>query len=1087
MKFLRSFPVGILLLVAGGLLLSGCSEQRRLQAELDAGMLALQAKQFEKAKISFFNALRIQSTNHLAIQQLGKIYFAQGQIAQAGPFLAAGRGLAPDDLQIREHLLTIFGSSNTRSNTEVKRLLFEIDDLLRIQPTNEIALLVLGDVPTKLEETGLITQRLEALRQRHGDQAVYRLPEARVFLLAGNLPQAEATLRKAVALSPQLPSAHLQLGKVLVGSRRVEEGEAQLKLASELAPPEGAPREFYARYLLQTRRPGEAYAIAKTITTEAPEHLPGWILRAEVGIATGEFTDARESLARALRQVPDSLPALSTLSRLLLAENKTTEAIRVLEQLVSARPDSSEIRFQMAIAHLSNKDINRAVGELGQAMRIDPRMANAKLLLSDLKVRQGDYDAAIPLLKSYLEEYPKSEQAWQMLIRAQQASQRLNDALQSAESLRKALPNNPAGALQLGFILRQQTNNAAARRAFDEALRLDPRQLVASEQLVLMDLEARDFESATRRAQAEIDATPTNALPWLIKSQIHRVRNETNQELAALQQAVRLSPDSELGLRKLAEAYITRGSIDEAIASLEKIAAADASDPRPWAVMGILHSERKDPAKARAAYERALALDPNQTVVLNNLAYLLSDHFGLLDDGYRLGLRARERAPADGTIADTLGWIEFRRGQYHEALRLIREGLQRVREMPGPKRDTSEIEYHLGMAYYMMGDEANARTSLSGALARGTDFAGKASGAAYLAALNAVPDPTPAVAIKTLAKRRDEVPTDVINLLRLGRAQQAAGEPDNARNSFEAALKISPRSPFIQAHLARLYATSLQQPARAQELIRSARDYAPENAELGRELGQIALAAGDPVWAYPVLEEASRQLPGRPDFTFDRAWAAFGVGRIEEARTHMKTLATSTSPYTEPAKRFLANTAFIVQPTATIPTTAELQSQLKANPADPAAWYALATQLSREAKPSEARAALERLRAAAPTFPPAIRQLALIYAEQSPDDPKAYEFATLAREANSADDQVAAALGKIVCRRGEYAFAERLLSEAARTQGKDPSLHYHLGLAYRGTQQKAAGVKAFEKALELAPTAPFAAEAKRYLEELKKG
>lgn len=1086
MKFLGSFYAGVLLL-ASVLLLSGCSDQRRLQAELDAGMLALQAKQLEKAKISFFNALRIQSTNHLAIQQLGKIYFAQGQIAQAGPFLLAGRSIAPNDLQIREQLLTIFGSYNTRTNTAMKRLLFEIDDLLRIQPTNETALLVLGDLPANRDEASLITQRLEALRQKHGDQAVFHLPEARVFLLSNNLAQAEATLRKAVALNPKLPSAHLQLGKILVGSRRIEEGEAELKLASDLAPPDGPPREFYARYLLQTGRPGEAISIAKSITSEAPEHLSGWILRAEVGIRTEEFEDARESLAHALRQVPDSLPALSTLSRLLLAEGKTAEAIRVLEQLVNARPNSSEFRYQMALAHLSNKDINRAVGELGQAMQIDPRMASATLLLADLKIRQGDYDAAIPLLKSYLEDFSKSEQAWNMLIRAQQGSQRLNDALQSAESLRKALPNNPAGALQLGFILRQQTNNAAARRAFDEALRLNPNLLIASEQLVLIDLEARDFESANRRTQAEIDANPTNAIPWLIKSQIHRVKKETNQELAALQQAVRVSPGSELGLRKLAEAYVARGSSDEAIASLEKIASLEPLDARPWAVMGMLHSERKDYAKARASYEKAITLDPNQSVALNNLAYLLSDHFGLLDEGYRLGLRARERDPRDGTIADTLGWIEFRRGQYHEALRLIREALRLIREGPDPTRETAEIVYHLGMAYYMMGDEGNARTSLAAALSRGVDFAGKASAESYLAALKSLPDSNPAVAVKALAKRRDEVPTDIINLLRLGRTQQAAGDPDSARSSFESALKLSPRSPFIQAHLARLYATELKQPARALELLRSARDSAPENAELGRELGQIALAAADPAWAYSVLEEASRKLPSRPDFTLDRAWAAFGVGRVEEASVHMKALAATATPFAEPAKRFLANTAFLLQPAAAIPPAGDLQNQLKTNPADPAAWYALATQLVRGGKPTDARAAFERVLAFAPKFPPAIRQLTLLLAENAPDDPKAYEFATLAREANPTDDQVAAALGKILCRRGDFAFAERLLTEALRTQSKDPAIHYHLGLAYRGTRQNAAGVKAFEKALELSPTAPFATEAKRYLDELKKG
>lgn len=1078
----QGFLITTLLLLVVSSVFSGCSRGRRMQKELESGASAFTHREFEKAKISFINALRLEPTNAVAIQHLGKIFFSQGQIIQAYPFLLAARSLTPSDAQVRENLIVTFGMAGGETN--IQRALYEIDDLLRRDPTNETALIVLGDIPRTTAEAGVVTERLKALRGRNGDQAIYHLPEARLFLLSNNLPQAEATLRKAVELGPNLASAHLQLGKILVGTRRVEEGEVHLRQASELSPPYGPAREFYARYLMETLRPKDARQVIQEINTQAPEHINGWILRAEMEIADRGFEEARAALGKALRQVPDSVVALRTFAQLLLAEKKPAEAIRILEQLVSARPNSVENRYQIAVAHLANNDPNRAIGELNQVMQLDPRMLGASMMLADLKIRQREYDGAVAILRGILREAPKSERAWLLLIRAQRAMERLNDAAESAEAMRREFPRNPAGAFNLGFILRQQTNNAAARKAFEEALRLNPKLLAATEQLVLMDLEAQDLESADRRAQAEIDANPNEPVPWLIKSQVYRAKKDPAKEEAALLQAIRAAPDSEAGLRKLAELYIARGTLDEAIAKLESLANLDERDPRAPAMLGMLHAERKDFAKARSYYERVLKIDPRHLLALNNLAFLLSDHFGQLDEGYRLGLRAREIDPKDPTIADTLGWIEFRRGQYHEALRLIREAA-------AFRKDSPEINYHLGMAYYQMGDANNAEVFLALALSAEVDFPGKATANEYLTALRATPDANKDSALRALTKRSQDVPTDVINLQRLGLAQRAAGATDSARATFEAALKVNPNSPHTLALLAQMYAMELKQPERALELVRSARALAPSDPYLGGELGRIAILANDPSWAYTVLQESTRRLAGspQPDFRSDFAWAAFGIGRFDEATSTMEQLAkgAAASPTRDAARRFLALTAFLTKTNAAPPPQDQIQAALQANPEDGAALFALGTQLEKSGKYAEAKAAYERVLGRSPKFPPAVRQLALLYADRFANDAKAFELGSLARDADPQDEVLAAALGKVLSRRGDHENAIRLLNQAARSQGSDPALHYYLGLAYRGSKQALEGRKAFEKAIELAPQGPLAPEAKRYLEELKKG
>ncbi len=85
-------------------------------------------------------------------------------------------------------------------------------------------------------------------------------------------------------------------------------------------------------------------------------------------------------------------------------------------------------------------------------------------------------------------------------------------------------------------------------------------------------------------------------------------------------------------------------------------------------------------------------------------------------------------SPNDPSVADTLGWILFRRGEYARALALIEESAPKLAADP-------EVQFHLGMAHYMMGEEDPARVALQAAVAASKDFPGKEEARRRLAML----------------------------------------------------------------------------------------------------------------------------------------------------------------------------------------------------------------------------------------------------------------------------------------------------------------------------------------------------------------
>ena len=135
-------------------------------------------------------------------------------------------------------------------------------------------------------------------------------------------------------------------------------------------------------------------------------------------------------------------------------------------------------------------------------------------------------------------------------------------------------------------------------------------------------------------------------------------------------------------------------------------------------VLAQIYEKVNDFPKAREVYERLLSVNPDSLYALNNLAYLYAERLDQLDKAYDLAQKARSLQPADPSIADTLGWILYKKGDYQQALTLLQESARKLPNNP-------EIQFHLGMASYMMGDMDDARTAFRQAAAAANDFPGK--------------------------------------------------------------------------------------------------------------------------------------------------------------------------------------------------------------------------------------------------------------------------------------------------------------------------------------------------------------------------
>jgi len=134
-------------------------------------------------------------------------------------------------------------------------------------------------------------------------------------------------------------------------------------------------------------------------------------------------------------------------------------------------------------------------------------------------------------------------------------------------------------------------------------------------------------------------------------------------------------------------------------------------------LLAVLYGIQEQPEKANGYYRKALQIDPDFAPAMNNLAWNYAEHGGDLDRAVRLAEKARALMPTHPDMADTLGWVYYKKGWYGKAIRPLRDSVEAQPNNP-------LAHYHLGMAYYKSGNTTLAQAALQHALRLSQDFPG---------------------------------------------------------------------------------------------------------------------------------------------------------------------------------------------------------------------------------------------------------------------------------------------------------------------------------------------------------------------------
>jgi len=1069
-RTLAAFAAGALLT----LVCTGCSPEARKTRHLQAADRFYAAGELDKAEVEYLNVLKADEKNVHAMSRLGQLYVDQGRMARAAVFLVRAHDLQPDDLDLRVK----YGQLNLGAG-RAKEARDEANYVLDRRPQDAEAPLLLAGTITQAKDIDELRQRLQGLPAPAPSGAPVLTALGVLQLRAGHAEEAEALFKQALSADPKFAAAAAGLGTLALAKNDRNAAEQYLRQAAENSPLRSVRRIQYAQLKLRTGDPAGARRMLEELAQKIPDYVPAWTALAEIALADKQLDDSAGFLTKALNRDPDTFEALFLRGQLRLAQGDNAKAVAEFEKLAGTYKQIPRVHFELARAYVAAGDVNKALDSVSRAVNLAPGFADAVMLQAELQMRTGDASTAIAQLRRLLQARPDNPGARMLLANALRAQGNLDDAVAVYRQLETQAPQNPQIPLMRGLVLAQQRKFDEARQAFQRAAELKPDEPLIAEQQITLDLIEKKYPEARARAEALLAKNPQQAATvQLLYAKIFLAQKDTAQAEAALKKAIELKPDVPTAYFMLAGLYLSAHEQEKALANLQEVVTRNPKDTAALTLTGVIQEQRKDYAAARAAYEKLLAGAPNSFVALNNLAWLYAERFDLVDKGYDLAERARTLQPVEPHATDTLGWILYRKHQYARARGLLQEAAEKL-------ASSSAVQYHLGMAQYMMGEEQAARVALQRALQGGADFEGAGDAKQALAVLDTDATQGTAAARATLEQAVAERKDDPVALARLGGLHEREGNAAKAIESFEAALQINPSNVNVLVSLARLQAAA-KNSAKAMELAKAARRLAPDDAGIAHTLGKLAYQAGDYAWAASLLQEAARKQSSSPDLLFDLARASYSVGRVDEAQESLRELAKSSATFlrADEAKRFLDLLELAAKPAEAAQQAARVEQILKSEPDYAPGLMAWGVICEQRRDAGAARQAYEKLVTAYPDFAPAKRRIAVLAAAQTSFDQKAFDWAAQARSVYPGDAELAKALGILNYRKSDYTRAAALLRESTTVRSDDAEAFYYLGLAQVGLKQ-AAAKQSLQRALDLNLRPDLAAEARKAIADLK--
>lgn len=747
------------LLLSSSLVLGACTTTPHAKAlkHVALGDAALARQDVATAVLEYRIAAISDPTFGEAHLKLAEADVKNDNLKAAFPEYVRAADLLPDraDVQIKAGNLLLLAGRFLDARTRARAVLMK-------DPKNTAAMVLLGNSLAGLKD---LDDALE-VGQKAADLAPTSEGEYRnlgvLELAKGNQALAEEEFKKATRLDPNSISACLALAQFYRSTNRNTDAEPWLKRAVQINPKDLRANQQLGSFYMETGRAALAEPYLQMVADEAKD-VDSQLGLADYYLAAGRIADARQLLGKlaanpdswavatvrlaiidsatghldaaiagvnsVIAKQPKNVSALTVKARLLVAEHRNEEALKVAETAVAANPKSADAKVMLGHIDLVMHRTEAARQAFNDALTNDPNSTDAQIQLSGLALANGETQSSIDYAERSVKSEPDNLEARLALVRALTAEPESRE--RAKIEVKQLMAHYPTSArvfdVAAGLALTQQ-DLADAKKAWQRALELDDTDTDAMSGLAGLLISSKNYTAAERLVEQHLGPAPAQTGALLVAAKVRLAANDSAKAEVFLKQFVARDPSRLEGFALLGQIYMAQKRIGEAEQEFSVLVQQEPQSSGAMTMLGLLAEASHDENSAMKWYDRAVQSDAHAAVAANNLAWIYLNRNQNLDIALQLAEAASGEQPTESEFSDTLGVIYSRKQLFSMAIRTLQRSVDQ-----DPKNPIHL--YHLGMAYADAGDDANARKTLQTALKISASFDGADQARKVLATL----------------------------------------------------------------------------------------------------------------------------------------------------------------------------------------------------------------------------------------------------------------------------------------------------------------------------------------------------------------
>jgi len=589
---------------------------------------------------------------------------------------------------------------------------------------------------------------------RHAVRSAPDSPEAGVgladALLRDNHPEeGEKTAQDVVARHPQAAGAYELLYAYYAAQRNGDKLEALLKTWRANNPKNATPALRLAAYYYREKKTDEAESALNDLLNRRTDFPQADMLVGDFHAATRDWDKALADYRRGeSRDKPREVTYREREAGMLAVSGHRDEALKTVDAILSqdAKNEFARTLKVQLLDQIGGADnVKQAATLAAQVAQDAPGNARAQMVAGRALELQGSLDQAAARFTQAAKADGRSTAPHLALARLEMVRKNYPAMLQHADAALALRPSDPGARLFRVIALTGSGSYDTARSEAEQLARDTKNASPVEMQLGLIALGQKRYAEAEASFRKLYTSSSGDVQPLAALVNTYMAEHLPDRALELVQGEAQRAPDSKGKAALLVATAQAAGKPDVAIAELQKMEAKDPSSPAIQIRIGELELQRRNLPEALKRYERARTLAPTQKgidasiasvqeqlgkypeaianyrtalakapddpVVLNNLAFLLADTGGDLNEALQMITKALQKAPKNGSLRDTMAWVEMKRHNSSAALPILQS---LVVQFP----NDATFHYHYAVALLDRGNRSLAKQEAQLALAK---------------------------------------------------------------------------------------------------------------------------------------------------------------------------------------------------------------------------------------------------------------------------------------------------------------------------------------------------------------------------------